>query len=97
MPPSVGAYTRSSIGAYTAFLVRPVDRSNTRELFYVRNDDVSMAMERGAIVGLLMGAAQANRWVTEGPRRAVDIEYVTIDGRKEIVAAALGITLPPTN
>lgn len=86
--------TKSEIGPYTAFYIRPPGTGTKFELYYIRNDDVAKALERGAMVGLLMGAVQANLWVDEGPTRLVNIAYVTINGRKELTAASLGARLP---
>jgi hypothetical protein len=86
--------TRSKIGPFTAFLIRPAGQDTKLEWYYIRNDDVAKALERGAMIGLLMGAAQANRWVDDGPVRYVNIEYVTINGDKQIVSASLAERLP---
>jgi hypothetical protein len=85
----VAVKTKSKMGPYTAFFIRPAGANTKSEWYYIRNDDVAKALERGAMIGLLMGAAQANRWVEEGPVRYVNIEYVTINGDKHIVAASL--------
>lgn len=85
--------TQSESGPFTAFLIRPSGRGSTPEWFYIRNDNVAKALERGAMIGLLMGAAQANRWVVEGPARYVNIEYATVSGRKEITSASLAIQI----
>jgi hypothetical protein len=86
--------TKSKIGPYTAFAIRPAGTSTPAEWYYIRNDDVAKALERGAMIGLLMGAAQANRWVTDGPVRYVNIEYTTINGDRHIVSASLVERLP---
>jgi hypothetical protein len=85
----VRAVTASDLGAYTAFLIRPPDRGNQGWWFYIRNDDVMKSMERGAIIGLLMGAAEANAWTYDSPDHVVNIKYETIDGRRVITAASL--------
>jgi hypothetical protein len=82
--------TKSDSGPFTAFYIAASQGGNP-EWFYVRNDDVAKSLERGAIIGLLMGAAQANSWVDDGPTRYVGIEYTTVNGRKEITSAWLPI------
>lgn len=80
--------TVSDIGPYTAFLIRPAEAGAKAEWFFVRNDNGVKGMERGSIIGLLMGAAESVQW-QDSPAR-VTIRYQTVGNRKEIVAASLG-------
>lgn len=82
--------TSDESGSYTAFLIRPPDQNTAAFWFYVRNDDVTKALERGAMIGLLMGAAEANRWSSsDGPSPVVNIKYETVRGKRIITDAAL--------
>jgi len=74
---------------YTAFLIRPPEETSKSDWFFVRSNDVSTALERGAAIGLLMGAAEANRWSFDERRHFVNIKYMTEGTRKVIVAASL--------
>lgn len=79
--------TVSDIGPYTAFLIAPPEPGAKPEWFYVRNDNGVKGMERGSIIGLLLGAAEAYQWQDASAR--VVIRYQTVGNRKEIVAASL--------
>lgn len=83
--------TTDENGPYTAFSIRPPEQNAQPAWFFIRNDDVNKALERGAMIGLLIGAAQANRWGDpDAPARLVNIRYETVRGRKIITEAALG-------
>lgn len=87
----VRVVTSSESGAYTAFLIKPPGETSRAWWFYVRNDDVAKSLERGAIIGLLMGAAEANRWSdADWPQHLVNIRYETVGNRRIITEAALG-------
>jgi hypothetical protein len=89
----VAVRTRSEFGPFTAFLIRPRGVTRGGEWFFIRNDDVAKALERGAMIGLLMGAAQGNAWTFPDRPYDVNIEYVTVDGRREITAASISTRL----
>jgi hypothetical protein len=87
---------KSNIGPFTRFLIKPSQDSQRSYWFYVRNDDNTKALERGAIIGLLMGAVEANRLSGYGTRRGsmtVNFTYSTVAGRQEIVTASLASKL----
>jgi hypothetical protein len=84
--------TVSTIGPYTAFLIKPREAAAKPEWFYIRNDNGVKGMERGSIIGLLLGAAETYMW-QDAPSRVI-IRYQTVGNRKEIVAASLG-SRPP--
>jgi hypothetical protein len=87
--------TKSDIGPFIRFLIQIPDPAKTwydydpakRYWFYVRNDDNAKALERGAIIGLLMGAAETHAWSSE--QVGINFTYSTINGRREIETASL--------
>lgn len=86
----VAISTTDESGPYTAFLIRPPEQNSQSAWFLIRNDDINKSLERGAMIGLLMGAAQANRWGdADAPPRLVNIRYETVRAHRIITGAAL--------
>jgi hypothetical protein len=88
---AVAVSTDHKAGPETEFLIRPSNEGAQSEWFHVRNADVTGAMERGEISGLLMGVAEASIW--GGEPHEVNIRYETVNGEKRITAAAIGTGL----
>lgn len=84
--------TESEIGPYTAFQITTTQPDAPRYWYFIRNDDNAKALERGAIIGLLMGALQTYRWSEDA--RTVNIHFVTINEMRVIDAASLGAAIP---
>ena len=78
--------TRSPTGPYTAFLIR-TSWTGSDHWFVVSSGDNAVAAERGAIIGLLMGAAETVRW--HQSRAPVNISYITVNDQREIISASL--------
>lgn len=82
--------TSGESGPYTAIMIYPPGPNAQPERFYVRNDDVNKSMERGAMIGLLIGAAEANRWKdSETPDRLVNVRFETVSGVRILTQVAL--------
>lgn len=90
------AKTKSTIGPYTAFLVSRTDEPDPTHynvkhrdfLVYVRSDDNVGALERGSIIGILMGAAETHVWNRQNV--TVRIKYITTPIGIEAYAASIG-------
>ncbi len=90
--------TSDDSGPYTAFSIRPPEQNAQAAWFFIRNDDVTKSLERGAMIGLLIGAAEANRWSgPDSPSHLVNIRYETVRGRRIITDAALSNRLGAPN
>lgn len=92
---AVVAKTKSTVGPYTAFLVAERREGlgfepppNASFWVYVRSDDNVGALERGSLIGILLGAVETNRW-THRPV-GVRIRYETTPVGKEVFAASIG-------
>jgi hypothetical protein len=81
--------TKSDIGPFTRFLIQVSDDPTKQYWFYVRNDDNTKALVRGAIIGLLMGAAETYRFPRERSHSYINFTYSTVKSHREIETASL--------
>jgi hypothetical protein len=88
--------TKSDRGPFTRFLVALSKSGSPTSCyaddkktywFYVTNDDNTKALERGFVIGLLMGAAESRSWGDAGA--SVNFTYSTRNGRREVETASI--------